>query len=251
VCDACACAKAHQLPFPVSSSHSSAPLELVFSDVWASAIDSFGRKNIILVSLMTIVNSPRFTCFTTNLKFLSISLSSKNLLNDSIARLLKFNLTRVASMRNLIHFFCSIGISSHCRNGSCACHPCFHAIKILEHWDEAFLVATYLINRTQTKLLSYYMPLQELLGATPDYFHFRVFGCACWPNLRPYNSHKLQHCSIRCVFLGYSNIHEGFKCLDISKGRIYISRDLIFNESVFPFASLHSTAGPVTTLMFF
>jgi hypothetical protein len=34
VCDACVCAKAHQLPYPMSSSHSSTPLELVFSDVW-------------------------------------------------------------------------------------------------------------------------------------------------------------------------------------------------------------------------
>jgi hypothetical protein len=34
VCDACACAKAHQLPYQLSSSRSSAPLELIFSDVW-------------------------------------------------------------------------------------------------------------------------------------------------------------------------------------------------------------------------
>jgi hypothetical protein len=40
VCDACACAKAHQLPYQFSS----APLELIFSDVWGPAIDSFGRK---------------------------------------------------------------------------------------------------------------------------------------------------------------------------------------------------------------
>jgi hypothetical protein len=44
VCDACACAKAHQLPYSVSSSHSSAPLELIYSDVWGPAIDSFGHK---------------------------------------------------------------------------------------------------------------------------------------------------------------------------------------------------------------
>jgi hypothetical protein len=33
ICDACACAKAHQLPYPMSPSCSSAPLQLVFSDV--------------------------------------------------------------------------------------------------------------------------------------------------------------------------------------------------------------------------
>jgi hypothetical protein len=37
-------------------------------------------------------------------------------------------------------------------------------------------------------------------------------------------------------------MHKGFKCLDISKGHIYISCDVLFDEYVFPFAELHSNA---------
>jgi hypothetical protein len=44
-----------------------------------------------------------------------------------------------------------------------------------------------------------------------------------------------------CAFLGYTNIHKGYKCLDISTGRVYISHDVVFNEAVFPFADLPST----------
>jgi hypothetical protein len=44
VCDACLRTKAHQLPFSRSSSQSTTPLELIFSDVWGPAIDSFGNK---------------------------------------------------------------------------------------------------------------------------------------------------------------------------------------------------------------
>jgi hypothetical protein len=44
VCDACLQAKAHQLPYPQSSRQSTAPLQLVFSDVWGPAIDSFDNK---------------------------------------------------------------------------------------------------------------------------------------------------------------------------------------------------------------
>jgi hypothetical protein len=44
VCDACLQAKAHQLSYPQSSSQSTTPLQLVFSDVWGPAIDSFGNK---------------------------------------------------------------------------------------------------------------------------------------------------------------------------------------------------------------
>jgi histone deacetylase 1/2 len=37
VCDYCQLAKSHQLPYPVSTSVSTTPLELVFSDVWGPA----------------------------------------------------------------------------------------------------------------------------------------------------------------------------------------------------------------------
>jgi hypothetical protein len=72
----------------------------------------------------------------------------------------------------------------------------------------------------------------------------RNFGCACWPNLRPYNNRKLQFRSKQCVFLGYSNLHKGFKCLYVAEGRVYISKDVVFDEDVYPFASLHPNAGP-------
>jgi hypothetical protein len=39
-------------------------------------------------------------------------------------------------------------------------------------------------------------------------------------------------------------MHKGFKCLDVTSGRIYISRVVIFDESVFPFTSVHATIGP-------
>jgi hypothetical protein len=38
-------------------------------------------------------------------------------------------------------------------------------------------------------------------------------------------------------------MHKGYKCLNISTGRLYISHDIVFDESIFPFASIHSNAG--------
>jgi hypothetical protein len=53
-----------------------------------------------------------------------------------------------------------------------------HASMPLKYWDEALLAVVYLINRIPTRLLSYDTPLHQLLGATPDYSNFCVFGCA-------------------------------------------------------------------------
>jgi hypothetical protein len=113
----------------------------------------------------------------------------------------------------------------------------------LKFWDEALLAATYLINQVPSKTIQYQAPLQRLYQVKPNYSSLCIFGCACWPNLCPYNNKKLEFRSKECVFLGYSNIHKGFKCLDVSTGRIYISRDVAFDESIFPFAKLHPNPG--------
>jgi hypothetical protein len=44
--------------------------------------------------------------------------------------------------------------------------------------------------------------------------------------------------STPCVFIGYSSIYKGYKCLDLNTNRIYISRHVIFDESSFPFKDL-------------
>jgi len=118
-----------------------------------------------------------------------------------------------------------------------------HASVPLKFWDEACLTAVFLINRLPSKVINDQTPFERLFGHQPDYSFLRTFGCAVWPNLRPYNSKKLQFRSKRCVFLGYNNLHKGFKCLEPNEGRVYISRDVTFDETIFPFAELHPNAG--------
>jgi histone deacetylase 1/2 len=113
----------------------------------------------------------------------------------------------------------------------------------LKFLDEAFLTAAYLINILPSRVINYSTPAELLLREKLYYKSLRIFGCACWPNLRPYNTRKLAFRSTRCVFLGYSSLHKGFKCLEPSTGRVYISRDVVFDENIFPFSELHPNAG--------
>jgi hypothetical protein len=107
-----------------------------------------------------------------------------------------------------------------------------HAHIPLKFWDEAFLTATYLINRLPTRVIDNKCLLERLFN-TPNYSLLRVFGCACWPNLRPYNKHKLSFHFKECAFLGYSSLHKGYKCLNPDSSRVYISCDAIFDENIF------------------
>jgi hypothetical protein len=61
--------------------------------------------------------------------------------------------------------------------------------------------------------------------------------------LRPFNTHKLQFRSKQCVFLGYNTLHKGFKCLDVAEGRVYVSHDVVFDQTVYPFSKLNPNVG--------
>jgi histone deacetylase 1/2 len=91
----------------------------------------------------------------------------------------------------------------------------------LKFWDEAFFTATYLINRIPCKFIDDDTPMERLFHEKPNFSFLHTFGCAVWPNLHPYNKRKLEFWSKQCSFIGYSNMHKGYKCLDISTGRVY------------------------------
>lgn len=47
---------------------------------------------------------------------------------------------------------------------------------------------------------------------------------------------KLDFCSTLCIFPGYSNLLKGYKCLNRFTIRLYVSRDVVFDETRFPFS---------------
>ena len=111
------------------------------------------------------------------------------------------------------------------------------------YWDNVFLMATYLINFLPTTHLSF-SPFEKLYKHAPDFSSLKYFGCACFPFLHPFNRNKLDFRCKCCVFIDYSNSHWGFKCLDRSICKIFVSRHVIFDEGSFPFANLD--ANPIS-----
>lgn len=72
-----------------------------------------------------------------------------------------------------------------------------------------------------------------------------MLGCLCYPFFRPFNDHKLQFRSSLCTFLGYTSRHKGYKCLD-ANGRLFISRHINFNETIFPYALHKPSVSPLS-----
>jgi hypothetical protein len=104
-------------------------------------------------------------------------------------------------------------------------------------WAENLHTATYLLNRLPSTASPAPTPHHALFGTPPRYDHLRVFGCACYPNTSATASHKLAPRSTRCVFLGYSPDHKGYRCLDLTSRRVLISRHVVFDELDFPYST--------------
>lgn len=82
----------------------------------------------------------------------------------------------------------------------------------------------------------------------PDYSNMKVFRCLFYPWLRPYAINKLEPRSSPCTFLGYSKL---YRCLNFHSQKFDISRHVLFDELVFPFAgpmsSITSSTAPIST----
>jgi hypothetical protein len=102
------------------------------------------------------------------------------------------------------------------------------------YWVEELHIATYMLNHLSTTAIQAACPHIALFGSAPSYEHLRVFGCTCYPNTAATALHKLSARSTRCVFLGYSVDHKGYRCLDLSTNCLIVSRHVVFDEDSFP-----------------
>lgn len=107
----------------------------------------------------------------------------------------------------------------------------------LEFWGDCVLTAVFLINRIPTPLLHNKSPFQILTSKVPDYRGLRVFGCLVYCSTSSKNRHKFQPRAKPCVMIGYPAGYKGYKLLDLETNNIHISRNVVFHEDIFPFAS--------------
>ncbi|KAJ8771220.1 hypothetical protein K2173_026075 [Erythroxylum novogranatense] len=111
----------------------------------------------------------------------------------------------------------------------------FHSYTPLCLWVEAFTTTMFLLNRLPSSSLHFDTQYFQLRGTHTDYKSLCVFGSKCFPYTWDTRTHKFDPKNVLCVFVGYSEKHKGYKFFHQSTRKFFISRHIVFNETVFPF----------------
>ncbi|KAH9725329.1 retrovirus-related pol polyprotein from transposon RE1 [Citrus sinensis] len=252
-CTACQYGKNHKLTLKSSQTQTKQPLELIHADLWGPAPIISGKGYRYYLSIVD--NHTRYTWIyplTSKAETAQTFIDFKNQIEKTLNKQIKCLQTDMGrEFRPLTKFLRNNGIMfrhscpyTSIQNGQVerkhrhivetALTMLAQANMPLKLWWNAFETAAYLINRMPTQALGHISPYKKLYNNEPDYAFLKTFGCACFPYLRPYNQHKLQYHTTKCVFIGYSLQHKGYKCLD-NTGIVYVARHVIFNENEFPF----------------
>ncbi|XP_075112338.1 uncharacterized protein LOC142182194 [Nicotiana tabacum] len=116
----------------------------------------------------------------------------------------------------------------------------FQAHVPLKFCGECVLTAAFLINRLPSSVLLGKYPYEGFHGHPPTFDFIRVFGCLCYVTAL-HNTDKLSQKAIPSIFMGYSTSQKGYRLYNIFTGTFFVSRDVSFRETVFPFKHPKST----------
>lgn len=110
----------------------------------------------------------------------------------------------------------------------------------IKFWGECILTACFLINRTPSPLLQWSTPFFRLNEKHVDYTNIHVFGSLCFASTMSQQRSKFHPRALPIVFLGYPTGMKGFRLYDNENQKIFVSRDVVFHEHIFPFHKITS-----------
>jgi hypothetical protein len=98
-------------------------------------------------------------------------------------------------------------------------------------WDEFYLTASFLDERTPTVSLNGGTPYEAYYNRPPDYSRLREIGCQAFVLILNRHNPKIYDRSLECVLIGYDLNAKTYRCYNRATKQVYSSYHVRFIES--------------------
>lgn len=98
-----------------------------------------------------------------------------------------------------------------------------------EFWAEAENTTNCILNRTYTRVLKQKTSYEVWFKPKPSVTHLKTFGCVCYAKVP--NEKRSKYKSVIALLMGYSEFSKGYRLYNIETKKIFISRDVNFDET--------------------
>ncbi|KAL4279271.1 hypothetical protein GQ457_03G009530 [Hibiscus cannabinus] len=114
----------------------------------------------------------------------------------------------------------------------------------LHFWIDCVLHVVFLINLTPPLVLANKTPSEILFKNAPNLDVLRIFGCLAYALQLPKPKTKLHARASRCVFLCFPKTVKGYRLFDLDTKCVFVSRNVVFSETKYPFQDNNSVLVP-------
>lgn len=106
----------------------------------------------------------------------------------------------------------------------------------IRFWGLIVKTTVYLLNRLLSFVIEGKSPYKELFSKPPFLTHLKVIGCLCFAFALP-RADKFLEKDKPAVLMGYSNTQKGYLLMNLATNKLFMTRDVMFHEHVFPFTN--------------
>src|SRR6202522_3440217 len=258
-CEDCIMGRQTRRPFDGETEKDLGPLSLVSFDLWGpSRVQSAGGK-VYLMIIVDAGTSYKHGAFladksdnTTLAAFKAFHIQAENTTGRKLRRLRADGAFNTGAWKDytqqngIVHELTAPYSSS--RNGLAerAIRTTIDDVRTLlrdsglnhSYWAEAAAYSIYTRNLIPSRRSPDRIPGESFTGKRQGVGHLRVFGSKCWAKIPTMHGiqvtggSKLDVRSVPCRFLRYALGHGNYKVQDIDTRRVYVSRDVVFEEGL-------------------
>jgi len=110
------------------------------------------------------------------------------------------------------------------------------------YWSYSVIHSAHIINMLPTPVLNDFSPHEMLYKTPQDFNQLKVFGSLCYGSTLSTNRSKFDPRASKCVFIGFKKGTKGYILFNIQSRVIFVSRDVVFYEHIFPYQRVEDTS---------